>query len=196
MVVYKIHGFRWVRAKLPMSILVYVVRNNIDDAAAEYIQEPTTTRVLLESFQEKFPDIMAHLPELHLLEQYDPEDLSDAAVSQPYAFVADRVEILPDDARPKDGLHAPIDPPPDVTISQEVVDALARLRDVIGEPEEKIGWWLVYNGDPVRFHSDDEEGYDSEGGESRSVTSEEPSPEPTTIQTLRRKISSWFVGEQ
>lgn len=184
MVVYKIHGFRWVRAKLPMSIVVYIVRNNIDDAAAEYIQEPATTRLLLESFREKYPDIMAQLPDLQLLEQYDPEDLSDAAVSQPYAFVADRVEVLPDDARPKNGLHTAIDPPPGETVSQEVLDGLARLRDAISDPDEEIGWWLVYNGDPVRFHSDDEEGYDSASAESHTPQSDEPSVSTFPLDTL------------
>jgi len=150
MPVYLIHGFRWPRAGVP-SVRVYIVLEDLEDAAAEYIQEPTTTQVLLESFTRNHPGLMSHLPNLLFIEQYDPEDISDAAVSQPYAYVASRAVTLPDNARPKDGLSKPIDESKAEGLrpSAKELEALKKLRDHIA-PEQEIGYWIIYNGDPER----------------------------------------------
>jgi len=151
MPVYLLHGFRWPRFGYIPCIRVYIIFQDLDDAAAEYLQESVTTQTLLESFTSNYPDLMAHLPNLLFIEQYDPEDISDVAVSQPYAYVASRVGTLPDNARPKDGLSKRIDEskaevPRPLT---EELEALEKLRDSIA-PEQEIGWWVVYNGDPER----------------------------------------------
>jgi hypothetical protein len=150
MPVYLIHGFRWPRGGVP-SVRVYIVLEDLEDAAAEYIQEPTTTQVLLESFNDNHPDLMAHLPNLQFIEQYDPEDIGDAAVSQPYAYVASRAVTLPDKARPKGGLSERIDERRAESLrpSAEQLKALEQLRDLIA-PGQEIGCWVIYNGDPDR----------------------------------------------
>lgn len=156
MPVYKIHGFRWPRGGIP-SIRVYIVLQNLEEAAAEYIQQKKTSRLILDSFKKNHPETMKHLPDLQLIEAYDPEDLGDGAVSQPYAFVADSVTVLPDSARPIHGLSMSIDQHQlDPYISPEAWSSLAEIRDEIA-PEQNIGWWIVYNGDPDRYYPGIEE---------------------------------------
>ncbi|KAL1967477.1 hypothetical protein VTN77DRAFT_3262 [Rasamsonia byssochlamydoides] len=198
MPVYKLHGFRWPRGGNP-SIRVYIVLNNLDDAAAEYIQQKRTSRLILDSFKRNDPEIMAHLPELQLIEQYDPDDTSDAAVSQPYAYVADKVIILPDSERPADGLGKSIDEGPlnDAALSPQAWDALAELRDKIA-PGQKIGWWIVYNGDPERHYPGMEEDDIEENGHSgsdKTGQAEQPdTAEPPKTPNLKKKRSFWRRG--
>jgi hypothetical protein len=156
MPVYKIHGFRWPRGGIP-SVRVYIVLQNLEEAAAEYIQQKKTSRLILDSFKKNHPEAMKHLPDLQLLEAYDPDDLGHDTVSQPYAYVADSVTILPDSARPTQGLSKSIDQHQlDHFISPEAWSALAELRDEIA-PEQNIGWWIIYNGDPERYYPGIEE---------------------------------------
>ena len=108
MPVYKLHGFPWPRAGIP-SIRVFIVLENLDDASAEYIQNKRTSGLILRAIHKNHPSAGKHLPNLQLIEQYDPLDTTDAAVSQPHAFVADSVTILPDTARPLKGLSVEID---------------------------------------------------------------------------------------
>ena len=91
---------------------------------------------------------MSSLPHLRFVEQYDPADLSSGALSQPFAFVADRVELC----------HLSLDVSD--TMERGVVeagnsssrswDALLDLREQLA-PEQKLGWWIVYNGDESRL---------------------------------------------
>lgn len=53
-------------------------------------------------------------------------------------------------------------------VTPEAWEALAQLRDKIAEGE-KIGWWVVYNGDPERSFIDEEE--EQEDGEDLEVES-------------------------
>ena len=39
------------------------------------------------------PDIIAHLPNLQVIEMHDPVDYSQGSNDQPYAYVADRAQI-------------------------------------------------------------------------------------------------------
>lgn len=163
MPVYKLHGFPWPRAGIP-SIRVFIVLENLDDASAEYIQNKRTSSLILDTIYKNHPNASKHLPNLQLIEQYDPLDMTDAAVSQPHAFVADNVTILPDTARPVKDLSVEIDQQLlDDSIPSEARDALAEIRDAIA-PGEKIGWWIVYNGDPERYYPgmEDEEPMDDE----------------------------------
>ena len=138
MPVYLVHGFRWPRA----SIRYHIILNNIDDAAPEYIVIPKTSEALLESFQEKWPEIMKPLPKLRFIEQYDPADTSNSATSQPFAFVADKVESC--------GLSLDVCEAMNEGVSKGGWDALMDLKDQLA-PTEKLGWWVVYNGDELRL---------------------------------------------
>lgn len=190
MPVYKIHGFPWPRAGIP-SIRVFIVLENLDDASAEYIQNKRTSSLILGAIHKNHPKASKHLPNLQLIEQYDPLDMTDAAVSQPHAFVADNVTILPDTARPVKGLSVEIDQRfLDDSIPSEARDALAEIRDAIA-PGEKIGWWIVYNGDPERYYPgmEDDELMDYEesavGGvdERVSLQSQETGPSSVAAST-------------
>ncbi|KAJ9317838.1 hypothetical protein DTO271D3_1936 [Paecilomyces variotii] len=155
MPVYILHGFRWPRDGF-MGIRVFIVLHNVEEAAAEYLQQPVTSRELLKTFQRLEPDIMARIPEMHFIEQYDPDDLE--GVSQPYAYVADKVITLPDKTMPENGLSRNVEEILKLgsELSEESSKALEELRAKYAE-NEKIGWWVVYNGDPDRAFDEDEE---------------------------------------
>lgn len=161
MPVYMLHGFRWPREGFT-GIRVYVVLHNLEEAAAEYLQQPLTTELLRESFQRTQADLMPRLPELQFIEQYDPADESSNTVSQPFAYVAAKVVTIPD------GGTAPGGNIEDVVeqgsgLSNDATEALEALRDRLA-PGEKIGWFMVYNGDPERWYPpSEEEEYDEEG---------------------------------
>jgi hypothetical protein len=186
MPVYRVHGFRWPRGGIP-SIRVFIVLNNLDDAAAEYIQQKRTSGLILDAFKRNDPEIMAHLPGLQLIEQYDPDDLGNAAVSQPYAYVADHVTILPDSARPANSLCKSLDSVllDDAVISPQAWDALAELRDKVA-PGQPIGWWVVYNGDPERYYPgmEEEEENMEENGYSGGNMAEQAERPGTAVSLL------------
>lgn len=203
MPVYKVHGFQWPRGGIP-SIRVFIVLENLDDAAAEYVQNKKTSSLILNAIKKNHPQASQHLPDLQLIEQYDPLDMTAAAVSQPYAYVADSVSILPDTARPVHGLSASIDQRLlDADISPERRAALEEIRDAIA-PGQKIGWWLVYNGDPDRYYPgmeddlDDEAGYDdaiSRSSEIASFRSSETGPSsPVPVPEIPVSHQFWFFG--
>lgn len=210
MPVYLVHGFRWPREGFS-GIRVHAVLHNLDDTSVEYIQNERSKADILASFHRAFPDIMKELDSpgrnLEFIEQYNPEDTESIhAVSQPYAYVGDKVVTIA--ANPGEGtglslgqgqmgpaspasadatkvasgsLKKPNTPrvaalePTALSMNVEEVisegpgltnrawEALADLRDKIASGE-KIGWWIVYNGDPVRSFDDydDDEDYDDE----------------------------------
>jgi len=156
---YLLHGFRWPRP----SIRVHIILRNIDDAAAEWISSPSTSSALLHSFRTLYPSIMTHLPHLQFIEQYDPSDESAAATSQPFAFVADRVEEC--------GLSADVGEVMARGVGGgEGWGALVELRDQLaggGERPEKVGWWVVYCGDLERGWEGRGEGGEGSLGEGK-----------------------------
>ena len=87
MPVYLLHGFRWPR---PL-IRIHIILQNLDDAAAEWLVAPETTKAMLKNFNQLYPEAMEHLSKLRFVEQYDPNDTSAEAASQPYGYVADIV---------------------------------------------------------------------------------------------------------
>ena len=137
MPVYLVHGFRWPRS----AIRRHVIINNIDDAAPEYIVSPKASAALLASFQKDYSEIMKSLPKLRFVEQYDPHDVSESALSQPYAFVADKVELC--------HLSLDVTDTMEKGVAQSCWDALMDLKEQLA-PGEKLGWWIVYNGDELR----------------------------------------------
>lgn len=83
MPVYVLHGFRWPRTPIRQFIIV----NDINDAASDYIMQSTTPNALHAAMTKLWPDIMNRLPNLQFIEQHDPEN----PATHPFAFVADVV---------------------------------------------------------------------------------------------------------
>ncbi|KIW53510.1 hypothetical protein PV05_09076 [Exophiala xenobiotica] len=229
MPVYLVHGFRWPREGFA-GIRVHAIVHNLEDTSVEYIQNENSRSEILASFRKAYPEIMKELEgpgrkQLEFIEQYNPEDLDGpTAVSQPYAFVGDKVVMIA--ASPGLGLglngraqqyteaderqaqaqvssatatttttspttspskkarattqpmskSAPFNSPADVTalsvnveeviadgpgLTNKAWEALADLRDKIAEGE-KIGWWVVYNGDPERSYDEVDEDEEDE----------------------------------
>jgi hypothetical protein len=198
MPVYMLHGFRWPRAGFT-GIRVYIVLHNLEEAAAEYIQQPLTTSLIVNSFNKTNPDLLPRLPDLQFIEQYDPADETSGTVSQDYAYVGARVLTIPDggDGATSTGgqnIEDVVEQGSGLTDDQTA--ALETLRDRLA-PGEKIGWYLVYNGDPERWFPEDsesEDDYDYDDNEERdgdgvegsvngrgeSLT-EPPSPQSVTV---------------
>lgn len=168
MPVYMLHGFRWPRAGFT-GIRVYIVLHNLEEAAAEYIQQPLTTELLVGSFNKTQADLVPRLPQLSFIEQYDPADETSGTVSQDHAYVGARVLEIPDDGSGTGGglnIEDCVEQGSGLTDDQTA--ALEELRDRLA-PGEKIGWYLVYNGDPERwFPESEDEDYDSEDSSEKS----------------------------
>ncbi|KAJ5682604.1 hypothetical protein N7462_005769 [Penicillium macrosclerotiorum] len=195
MPVYMLHGFRWPRAGFT-GIRVYVVLHNLEDAAAEYIQQPLTTELLVESFKRTQADLIPRLPELHFIESYDPTDETSNTVSQDYAYVGAKVVTIPD------GGTAPAGAGPGLNIedvveqgsglSDDATEALEALRDRLA-PGEKIGWFMVYNGDPDRWYPPSDEDEEEDYYEEVSYVDEKSSQshmstEPSTPQSYTNEL--------
>lgn len=250
MPVYLVHGFRWPRES-NTGIRVHAALNNLDDCSVDYLQNEASTISLIQSFRNLFPDIMQFLEDpitgktLHFVEQYDPEDeLSDNAVSQPFAFVADRIVTM---AAGHDNYTVPADPnavrnlntaslPPTTVlpsdykkpptnssttssyeppqkpsplslnveevmsagpvITPQAWEALAQLRDKIAEGE-KIGWWVVYNGDPERAVSDGDDIEDDEDDEINNDDNDQDmadTAEKTNAETAQKVTNASSVS--
>ena len=230
MPIYLAHGFRWPRDGFA-GIRVHAIVNQLEDVSVEYIQNGHSRDALLSSLRTQYPHLLKPLEigkrRLDFLEQYDPEDVSVSAVSQPYAFVCDWVVMIaggnrgqgrtlfvtnatdtsttqthrsspvPPTAGQRQSLKvraktqpmsiaAPFNSPATISalsinidemkadspaLSTEAWDALAELRDKLADGE-KIGWWVVYNGDPDRDYpsSDTETGEDEEEEDSETQT--------------------------
>lgn len=138
MPVYLLHGFRWPR---PL-IRIHIILQNLDDAAAEWLVAPGTTKTMLENFYQLYPDSMKHLDKLRFVEQYDPNDTSPGAASQPYAYVGDIVEEVK--------LGIDVDEVRGRGVGNEQWAAMMELRDKLA-PEEKVGWYVVVCGDEERW---------------------------------------------
>ena len=137
MPIYLLHGFRWPR----QAVRVHTILNNIDDAAPEWLMSSSSSRAIFENLTTNHPDIMKNLPMLRFVEQYNPDDISHAALSQPFVYVADRVEV--------NDLSISVEEMQAKGIPTGQWDSLVELRDKLA-PEEKIGWWAVYCGDEKR----------------------------------------------
>lgn len=189
MPVYMLYGFRWPRAGFT-GIRVYIVLHNLEDATAEYLQQPVTHQLMLDSLKKTEPGIVSRLPDLRFIEQYDPDDTtSETAVSKPFAYVAGKVLTMPD--MTSAGMSLGLDAEELVKksgLDQDAMDALTEFRDKYAAGE-KIGWWIVYNGDPDRSFPQveeeeedeslmDEDEYESEDG------SEQQQPSTPTVSSF------------
>ncbi|OOQ90369.1 AP-2 complex subunit sigma [Penicillium brasilianum] len=188
MPVYMLHGFRWPRAGFT-GIRVYIVLNNLEEAAAEYLQQPLTTELVRNSLKKTQADLMPRLPELQFIEQYDPQDESSNTVSQDYAYVGAKVVTIPDGAGASPGLNIEDVVEQGSGLSPDATEALEALRDRLA-PGEKIGWFMVYNGDPDRWFppSEDEDDYEDE--ESYADEKLDGQTEPGTPQSYTCRINA------
>jgi hypothetical protein len=139
-----VHGFRWPRAQ----IRIHIILQNLDDAAPEWLMAPATIACMTENFKKQWPEEMEQLPGLRFIEQYDPEDLT--VKDQPYAYVCDQVHEIK--------LGVDFDELRGGGVAEEQWAAIAELRDKIA-PGEKLGWFVVVNGDVERWvpSTDDED---------------------------------------
>ena len=63
-------------------------------------------------------------------------------------------------------------------------EALAELRDKLAEGE-RIGWWIIYNGDPNRSTEDDDQYQEADDNEDEAIAEEEDGARtPTQYQPL------------
>lgn len=131
-----VHGFRWPR----VAIRIHIILENLEDCAAEWLMAPATTEQLTRNFYKQYPDQLEHLPSLRFIEQYDPED--EYTKDQPYAYVCDKVTEIK--------LGVDVDEIRGIGVQSEAWAALVELRDKIA-PGEKVGWFVVVNGDVERW---------------------------------------------
>lgn len=143
-----VHGFRWPRAQ----IRIHIILQNLDDAAPEWLMAPATVACMTENFKKQWPEEMKQLPGLRFIEQYDPEDLT--VKDQPYAYVCDQVHEIK--------LGVDFDELRGGGVGEDQWAAIAELRDKVA-PGEKLGWFVVVNGDVERWAPGmDDDGEDTE----------------------------------
>ena len=155
MPVFLVHGFKWDRKPIRVRIIV----NDIEDASPEWLHSDSSQKAMLDDFRKHFPGIMVNLPELRFIEQYNAADLGPDAVSQPWAFVADKVVKSDYSIDVTDVMNKGID-----TKSWE---AMAELRDKIA-PQANIGWFAVFNSDEERIKMQEQDDAGTSSDESGS----------------------------
>jgi hypothetical protein len=186
-----VHGFRWPRAQ----IRIHVILQNLDDAAPEWLMAPATTACLTKNFHDQWPQHMAQLPDLRFIEQYDPEDLT--VKDQPYAYVCDIVREVK--------LGVDVEDIRGGGLGEDQWAAIAELRDKVA-PGEKLGWFVVVNGDVERWAPPLEEEEDndvtpdaslfspsskrSSVGQADTIRSQDPE-RPSTSRSLKK----WIGGK-
>jgi hypothetical protein len=186
-----VHGFRWPRAQ----IRIHIILQNLDDAAPEWLMAPATVACMTENFKKQWPEEMDQLPGLRFIEQYDPEDLK--AKDQPYAYVCDQVHEIK--------LGVDFDELRGGGVAEEQWAAIAELRDKVA-PGEKLGWFVVVNGDVERWvpsMDDEDENTETEATKSQmSPTShrssvgrvDEPNEQMPERPATGRSFKKWIGG--
>lgn len=154
MPLYLVHGFKWRR----VPIVIHVITDGLETASPDWIMSSRTSDALATNFRKRWPRLMAELPDLRFVEQYDPAATIRLDHKSDFAFVADQVKEC--------GLSVDA---ATIAAPEEGEDsgALGALRDVLSKGAE-IGWWIVYNGDAEREdlgNGDDEEDEDEDEGE-------------------------------
>ncbi|KAL9126978.1 MAG: hypothetical protein Q9217_004060 [Psora testacea] len=137
MPIYLIHGFRWSRK----AIRIHVILHNVEDAAPDYTMSTSSNRAMIASLRRLYPQLLAALPDLQMVEEYDPGDESASSSMQEYAYLADKVV--------KHNTGIDVKEVQDQGIAPAQWDAMADLREEVANGE-KLGWWVVFNGDPER----------------------------------------------
>jgi hypothetical protein len=183
-----VHGFRWPRAQ----VRIHIILQNLDDAAPEWLMAPATSTCLMDNFKQQWPETLARLPGLQLIEQYDPEDIT--TKDQPYAYVCDQVRDIK--------LDIDIDEIREEGTKDGQSDAITELRDKLA-PGEKLGWFVVVNGDVERWAPPLEEEDEAADTKTLSATSPESSvwrgsetggQEPARPSTSK-SLKAWIGGK-
>ncbi|KAI4200341.1 MAG: hypothetical protein LQ350_003989 [Teloschistes chrysophthalmus] len=135
MSVFLVHGFKWARNE----IRVHVVLQEVDDAAPNNLMSGESEEAMNENFRDLYPGPMAKLPPLRFIEPLNANNEKFKYPSEPYAFVVDAVVQSEDWIDVTDAMNK-------AHIPASQWDAMADLRDIIARGE-KIGWFVVHNGD-------------------------------------------------
>ncbi|KAI9674176.1 MAG: hypothetical protein M1817_001994 [Caeruleum heppii] len=185
MPIYLLHGFRWPR----QAIRIHIILQNLDDAAADWTMGRSGT-VLLTSLHSQHPDLQPTIPNLRLIEQFDPE--REESRVQPYAYVARRVvdvqarlwvdlEDLIATGREDDEKEDGKKEKEEEEDREGQMKVFEKLRDAL-QPEAKIGWYVVYCGDEERIpppvEKDDEESDETDEDEPTPISPPPKSPGP------------------
>ena len=137
MPIYLIHGFRWPRK----AIRIHVILHNVEDAAPDYTMSTSSNRAMITSLRRLYPQLLADLPDLQMVEEYDPNDESAGSSVQEYAYLADKVV--------KHNTGIDVKEVQDQGIAAGQWGAMADLKEEVAKGE-RLGWWVVFNGDPER----------------------------------------------
>ncbi|KAL9598658.1 MAG: hypothetical protein Q9179_003837 [Wetmoreana sp. 5 TL-2023] len=135
MSVFLVHGFRWARN----DIRIHVVLQEVDNAAPNNLMSGDSEEAMNENFRDLYPEPMANLPPLRFIEPLNPNNEKFKYPSEPYAFVADVVMQSEDYIDVTKTMNQ-------CQIPAAQWDAMADLRDILAKGE-KIGWFVVHNGD-------------------------------------------------
>lgn len=189
---YLLHGFRWPRN----LIRIHIILQNLDDAAAEWLMAPATTKCLAENLKTLHPQLLSALPKLRFIEQFDPEiALSTPGGNvQPYAYVADVVEEV--------RLGVEVGEVMSRGVGNEAWAALTELRDQIA-PGERVGWFVVVCQDTERHAPkvnadgelvDEDDGGRDDGLELVDASTDGLEAEQLDVQMQALKMENGGVG--
>lgn len=156
MPLYFAHGFKWSRK----DIRIFIILHDIDDASADWVQNDSTNKAFRKVLSGLYPGILKKVPNLQFIEQYDPED--EDVSFQPYAFVVDKLHTADLSINASKALSE--------GVGGATWDAMGDLKDGLAKNAE-MGWYAVWNGDPVRDTGSDWE--DGESGKDEEDDEEE-----------------------
>jgi hypothetical protein len=155
---------------------------------------PATTACLMKNFVDQWPEQMAQLPGLRFIEQYDPQDLT--AKDQPYAYVCDIVHEIK--------LGVDVEDIRGTGLGDDQWAAIAELRDKVA-PGEKLGWFVVVNGDVERWApplEDDDDDITPDASLFSPSSKRSSVGQSDTIRTqdqerpsTSRSLKKWFGGK-
>jgi hypothetical protein len=149
---------------------------------------------MTQSFKEQWPDQLAQLPGLRFIEQYDPDDVT--VKDQPFAYVCDIVQEV--------RLGLDVDEIRGAGLGEEQWAAIAELRDKVA-PGEKLGWFVVVNGDVERWApplEDDDTTPDASQYSTTGYSRKTSLAQPDSMQaqhderpSTSRSFKKWFGGK-
>ena len=141
--------------------------------------EPESMEAIKKSFIKLYPDTMAQLPNLRIIEHHSYADLKTVA---PYSYVADTVHEIK--------LSADVDELRGEGLRHDTWAAIALLRDSLHtqSPEAtrpKLGWYVVYCEDPERSIEPQAKAADGQPkteGKEEPVVAKEPDEEKEPVE--------------
>ncbi|KAL9634375.1 MAG: hypothetical protein Q9164_004126 [Protoblastenia rupestris] len=170
MPIYLIHGFRWSRK----AIRIHVILHNVEDAAPDYTMSSSSNRAMIASLRRLHPKLLVDLPDLQMVEEYDPSNESAFSSVQEYAYLADKVV--------KHSTGIDVKEVQDSGIPAAQWGAMADLREEVSKGE-KLGWYVVFNGDPER----------GDRGGGRVVVEEDVEVREEQEKKGKGSVKKWFT---